>query len=191
MISRSFVDFDRFETDPSFSNRSSGERLPDQATPEYVLNPLAIYRMATNDIKNKRTESEMSTVGSAVHEPPALVESISSPVRSHQVAEMDSPDEESAMGIMAGSLDWSMSHLFPLPTSFDNLQTYMRLPLMSGVGPSLYGAPMLEADPVYGVSNFDEDVVSTGLGFQIGNTGEEDAPYPAAPERNFGWPPRS
>lgn len=111
-------------------SRSGASRAgsPSQITPEHVLNPLAIYRMARKDIRDGQKDG----ANASLHVPPVSVfsptdESTVSAIRTPEFAGIDVPDQRT-MTTGANYLNGAFPDTVDLPTSFDDLQMYMCLP---------------------------------------------------------------
>jgi hypothetical protein len=141
----------------NFSNRPATVEPPPQFSPEYILNPLAIYRMARNDIQDQEKHAPEHS-SSAPSSSKALMSITSGGLpQAVPVQSGATPCVEPAgsAGFLGSWFEGGSSNMIPLedgfqlPSSFDNLQAYF--PLMynnfslpsdfSDVGSSNYPAP--------------------------------------------------
>ena len=169
------------------------DETPNQMTPEYVLNPLAIYRMARHDMKhNDKAVSDIGTLGSSAQARSPEDNDATSPMEgSSGLTEMQSPVDVAAVPAVTGAVDWSLSELFPLPTSFDDLQTYMQLPLMVGNGGTTYDGSMAGPEIGYGSMSFGGEIAPNApLGFGLVDISDGAAGYPSSLQPNLRWPRR-
>ncbi|KAK2590458.1 hypothetical protein QQS21_011859 [Conoideocrella luteorostrata] len=102
---------------------------PAPHTPEYVLNPLAIYRMARQDIRKHEKQSVESI--SDEHDQQAIHQDLST----QNMQQASLPPEVASMHGDVNVADPEMGYYngpileaFDLPLSFDDLQAYMSLP---------------------------------------------------------------
>lgn len=150
--------------------RVFSEEAPNKLTPEYVLNPLAIYCMARQDIKqNDKSASEMSTTLGFPDDDaiPAANKNTTPPMHAPSFSQGSSPVDVPVAGPMpASSMGWPASQVFDFPTSFDDLQTYMQLPLMSNKDVFLNDV-MHGTGIAYGNMEFDGNMASTYLGLSV------------------------
>ncbi|KAM0810856.1 hypothetical protein AB5N19_11209 [Seiridium cardinale] len=121
----------------NISNRSTSLEAPTQFTPEYILNPLAIYRMARRDIDDREKYApERASSPSSVS--PETAETTTSP-RTPQPYSLPTTGDAAVPPIenpAAFNGPWFASGVsntmpvgdnFPLPSSDDNLQAYFPL----------------------------------------------------------------
>ena len=123
MIQKADIQLPTLPEDDTAASEPARPPSPSPLTPEYVLNPLAIYRMARQDIR----QHEKAPV------PPSVDEDMQ---ESFTLPPVQSPAPD--MGYYPTGLD------FQLPMGFDDLQMYMSLPALNqyemGMGGFVYQA---------------------------------------------------
>ncbi|KAI5455610.1 hypothetical protein BGZ63DRAFT_138146 [Mariannaea sp. PMI_226] len=140
-------------------------------TPEYVLNPLAIYSMARHDLKHHEKTAFESSLGSCVNSTSPTSQPETSSIQATDLTQTTPTDTISAgpMAETRPSMGWLLSELFTLPTSFDDLQTYMQLPLLCGNGGAAFEGAVTDTDLDYGGMGFGSGMTSASLGFSVGD----------------------
>lgn len=159
-------------------------------TPEYVLNPLAIYRMARQDIKHgEKSVSERGTLGSSSVTGTSPPENNSrSPDRAANISPTTSPVAVAPVGSpIVAPIDWSLPELYPLPTTFDDLQTYMQLSLLSSNGEFLpaYQSTTQEPETAYTGIDLSNGMAPSSIVFPLPDVSGGDASFPTSVRHDY------